>query len=534
MRYGSVCSGIEAATVAWEELGWTPAWFSEIDDFPSRVLAHHFPETPNLGDMLSLPKRVRAGKVEAPELLVGGTPCQAFSLAGMRESLTDARGNLTLAFVELANAIDARRRALGKEPAWVLWENVDGVFTVDDNAFGCFLGALVGRRAPVPEPRGGWTRAGVVAGESRVACWRVLDSQFFGVAQRRRRVFVLARGGARAWSAADALLPITESCCWNPAPRGKAGTRVARAPAGGAHFAGGADTAGALTASAGHHGHSSPRGDGSDTLVPEVTGTLTAPAGKTGWRAGALEAGAGQLVPEPLAFDYRKGGDSRTRMHATPEAPTLQTAGTAAVIAPAVTAKWAKGTGGPAGDEVQNLVTEPIPFDTTQLTHPENRSRPLPGDPAPTLAKEGHAPAIAFSIVPEGGQGADLLATEIDTAPALTAKNEGVPGYDRGVRVVQPVDLQNTRVGGDVAGTLDTSRPSRGGGQAVATGMVVRRLTPRECERLQSFPDDFTLIPGAKDGPRYKALGNSMTVYVMRFIGRAIERVEAAWRAAGT
>ena len=107
--YGSVCSGIEAASVAFQPLGWSPAWFSEIDSFPSELLKQRFPNVKNLGDMTSLPERIRAGEIEAPDLLCGGTPCQAFSVAGKRLSLDDQRGNLTLTFCEIANEIECQR-----------------------------------------------------------------------------------------------------------------------------------------------------------------------------------------------------------------------------------------------------------------------------------------------------------------------------------------------------------------------------------------------------------------------------------------
>ncbi len=192
MRFGSVCSGIEAASVAWHPLGWQAAWLSEIEPFPSAVLKHHYPDVPNLGDMTQLPDRIASGEVEAPDLFCGGTPCQAFSVAGLRKSLDDARGNLSLVFCEIANAIDNRRQDAGLVPGIIFWENVPGVLSTKDNAFGCFIAGLAGEADPVEPPRGKWPNAGVVLGPQRTVAWRVLDAQYFGVAQRRRRVFVVA------------------------------------------------------------------------------------------------------------------------------------------------------------------------------------------------------------------------------------------------------------------------------------------------------------------------------------------------------
>jgi site-specific DNA-cytosine methylase len=196
MRFGSVCSGIEAASVAWHPLGWKAAWLSEIEPFPSAVLAHHYPDVPNLGDMTLLPERILSGEVEAPDVFCGGTPCQAFSVAGLRNSLDDARGNLSLTFVGIANAIDHVRSVRGEPASIVFWENVPGVLSTKDNAFGCFLAGLAGENNPL-EPTGGkWTNAGYVLGPKRAVAWRVLDAQYFGVAQRRKRVFVVASARA--------------------------------------------------------------------------------------------------------------------------------------------------------------------------------------------------------------------------------------------------------------------------------------------------------------------------------------------------
>lgn len=192
MRYLSVCSGIEAASVAWGPLGWQAVAFSEIEPFPSAALTYHYPVVPNLGDMTTIAPRILTGEVEAPDMLVGGTPCQSFSIAGLRKSLADERGNLTLQFVELANAIDQIRTRDGRPPTIIIWENVPGVLSTKDNAFGCFLAGLAGEDCPLEPPGGKWKDAGAVYGPKRAIAWRVLDAQYFGLAQRRRRVFVVA------------------------------------------------------------------------------------------------------------------------------------------------------------------------------------------------------------------------------------------------------------------------------------------------------------------------------------------------------
>jgi DNA (cytosine-5)-methyltransferase 1 len=278
MKYLSICSGIEAASVAFGPLGWKPLAFSEIEAFPRAVLQHHYPDTPLHGDFTEL--KDQPFIVDA-DLLCGGTPCQSFSVAGLRQSLADDRGNLTLQFVLLADAIDHLRHAAGREPAWILWENVPGVFSTNDNAFGAFLGGLVGRTAPIPEPAGGWTGAGVVDGPTRCAAWRILDAQHFGLAQRRKRVFVLARGGAGRWAVADALLPIIEGREWHPAPSRSKGEGVAATITSGAANGGPA------------HGARSGSAKGGN-LIPEVTRPLTAAMG-TKWNGnGDLES---SLIP---------------------------------------------------------------------------------------------------------------------------------------------------------------------------------------------------------------------------------------------
>jgi DNA (cytosine-5)-methyltransferase 1 len=232
MIFGSVCSGIEAVSVAWCRLPIKPAWFSEIEPFPCAVLAHHYPEVPNLGDMTTIKAKVLSGDVVAPDVLVGGTPCQAFSLAGLRGSLDDTRGQLTLEFVRLADAIDDKRN----EPAVILWENVPGVLNTKDNAFGCFLAGLAGEDEELQPAGGKWSNAGCVFGSKRAVAWRILDAQYFGVAQRRRRVFVVAsaRNGfdpAKVLFEFDGLRRDSAPC--REAGKDVAGTLASRTGAGG-------------------------------------------------------------------------------------------------------------------------------------------------------------------------------------------------------------------------------------------------------------------------------------------------------------
>jgi DNA (cytosine-5)-methyltransferase 1 len=188
MRYLSVCSGIEAATVAWHPLGWQPVAFSEIEKFPSQVLAHHYPDVPNVGDMT---KYKEWNLNESIDILVGGTPCQSFSVAGLRKGLDDPRGNLMLTYLAIADRF---------RPKWLVWENVPGVLSSNGGRdFGTFLRAL------------GQLGYGFA--------YRVLDAQYFGVAQRRRRVFVVGYLGD--WRRAAAVLFESESMSGHPAPSRK-------------------------------------------------------------------------------------------------------------------------------------------------------------------------------------------------------------------------------------------------------------------------------------------------------------------------
>jgi DNA (cytosine-5)-methyltransferase 1 len=358
--YGSVCSGIEAASVAWHPLGWRAAFLSEIEPFPRAVLAHHYPDVPLHGDFTT----IQQGDYAAIDVLVGGTPCQSFSVAGLRGGMADERGNLALEYLRLADRL---------RPRWLVWENVPGVLSsAGGRDFGAFLGGL-------GELRYGWA-------------YRVLDAQYFGLAQRRKRVFVV--GCAGDWRGAAAVLFERHSLSRHPAPRREARKGSARGVASGA-----------------------------DWSVRNISQTITSNYGKQ------IDSSDTSLGP--------------------------------------------------------NVVMQPITFHPTQ--------DPISSD------------EVCHSL------GANANAT---AAVAIGSDN------------------YNGRLTGDIATTLATqSGDGVSAGPSVLVGMQVRRLTPRECERLQGFPDDYTQVPHrgkpAADGPRYKALGNSMAVPCMAWIGQRIAAVDA-------
>ena len=189
---GSICSGIEAASVALNPLGFHFEWFSEIATFPSQVLKEKYPDIENLGDMNNIPQKLKDGTLKAPDLICGGTPCQAFSLAGWKNGLNDDRGNLTLKFVDIVEANDEQRLSNGFQQSIVFWENVEGVLTDKTNAFGCFVSSLAGFSDVINLSK--WPNAGLIRGPKRNVAWRVLDAKFFGVPQQRKRLYLLAGG----------------------------------------------------------------------------------------------------------------------------------------------------------------------------------------------------------------------------------------------------------------------------------------------------------------------------------------------------
>jgi DNA (cytosine-5)-methyltransferase 1 len=512
MKYLSICSGIEAASVAFGPLGWKPLAFSEIEAFPRAVLQHHYPDTPLHGDFTEL--KDQPFIVDA-DLLCGGTPCQSFSVAGLRQSLADDRGNLTLQFVLLADAIDHLRSTAGREPAWILWENVPGVFSTNDNAFGSFLGGLCGRDAAIPEPEGGWPSAGVVDGPTRCAAWRVLDAQHFGLAQRRKRVFVLARGGAGRWAVADALLPIIEGSGWHPAPSRSKGEGTARGFETGPSGSRITDLAPTIDCRAKNGPIQNQLGVGVMEVIPEVTRPLTAAMG-TKWNGnGDLESSLIPSVAHTLrgeGFDASEDGTGRG-------IPLI------------------------AADQV-------IPFDARQIHHPANHSNPKAGDPChPLRAVANCEPAVAYRVHGENstamvGNGVAAVAlrgrdggatAELSEIPSSLRASQG--GGDKAHVLAYAIQeravCENANAGPQGKGWQEGvafTMEARHHAQSVSSGMQVRRLTPVECERLQGFPDGYTNIPWrgkpeSPDGPRYKALGNSWAVPCARWIGERIKAI---------
>ena len=427
MKYSTVCSGIGSPESAWSPFGWKQVFCSEIELFPNAVLKTHYPDVPNYGDMTKYKEWPNYGTVE---LICGGTPCQSFSVAGLRKGLDDPRGNLTLVFLGIL---------LKYRPRWMVWENVPGVLSDKTGAFGAFLGGL------------GKLGYGFA--------YRILDAQYAGVPQRRRRVFVVGYFGD--WRRAAAVLFERHSLQRNSPPSRKAGEEItgtigARTKAGGG-LGTGFECSGGLTV------HSL-RGEGFD----------------------ASEDGTGRGTP--------------IIVHGTQDPCTSETA-------------FALGR--------NNGQENAVAMATGQA------NAEILSDLCPTLNCDHEVP-ICF----KGGQGSSSrsLGIGVDCSPCLTSAESG--GNRVPVVALQSVNTpRNKKQNGIGVSESDIMYTCTAKDQhEIFSGTQVRRLTPRECERLQGFPDDYSLVKyrgkPAKDGPRYKAIGNSMAVPVMRWIGERIEMVE--------
>jgi len=498
LQYGSVCSGIEAVSLAWQPLGLQAAWFSEIEPFPCAVLAHHYPDVPNLGDMTQIADKVRAGHVVAPDILVGGTPCQSFSIAGLRRGLDDPRGALTLAYVELANVVDQTRLQSHLPPATLVWENVPGVLSDRSNAFGCLLGALAGESRALEPPGEKWTYAGYVSGPRRRIAWRTVSAQHFGVAQRRRRVFLVASGRddldpAEVLFERDGVLgdPSPGSTPWQDAAR-PAGSGVAAAGSyaglnrsygkvemtfgfGGGNTAGPIDIAACMTARVGTKGDF----EADTLLVQSIAGSISHALNTASNGKGCSEDGTGRGIPI-IAFTAQGcGADAMMEL-----APTLRAAG----VVPAVA--FAQNSRGELRLESGH----------GQIAGALSTGGGKPGQGLPMVL------SVALCGRTEG------LAAELggNLSPALRASSGG---SDKGHVLLPDYEAHFG---------YDRSIPSVGDWSQ----WRVRRLMPLECERLQGMPDNYTLVPYrgklAADAPRYKAIGNSMAVPCVAWLGQRL------------
>jgi DNA (cytosine-5)-methyltransferase 1 len=415
MNYLSVCSGIEAATVAWHDMGWKPIGFSEIEKFPSQLLQHHYPHVTNYGDMT----KFKEWNINEPvNLLVGGTPCQSFSVAGLRKGLEDPRGNLMLTYLGIAEKF---------KPKWLLWENVPGVLSSNGGEdFACLLKGMA-------ELGYGFA-------------YRVLDAQHFGVPQRRRRVFVVGCFGD--WRSAAKVLFESESLSRDITPSRK--------------------------------------------KRKEATSFTTSSFGSYSEGVGTIRANGGDI-----------GGGSEN-LYVPPIAHCLQTTSN----------DYSRADG-------FNMVTQ------VYETHPTDSRVKEMGDVCQTITSRwgtggGNVPiALAGNTIGRqpmnGGNGNGFT----ENGPMYTLTKTDVHGVAFPIswdsELNPNIDKMGTLMRGGQGGRMDG---------VMQTNMKVRRLTPIECERLQGFSDNYTNIKeNCPDGHRYKALGNSMAVPVMKWIGQRINEL---------
>lgn len=491
--YGSVCSGIEAVTLAWHPLGLRAAWFSEIDPFACALLPHHYPRIANLGDMTCIAHQVTRGEVSAPDILVGGTPCQSFSVAGMRKGLDDPRGALTLKYVELANAIDEVRTKAHQPSCITVWENVPGVLSDQDNAFGCFLGALVGEPCALRPAGRSWTNAGCVYGPQRSAAWRVLDAQYFGVAQRRKRVFVVA--SARGDFDSAAVLFERESLRRHPPARSqerqdtaRAAEKCARAPGESGSSEIGPGTSAPLSACFG----------GGKRAAIEHAACLTA-------RGARMDFNTETFVTQSITGEI---SHALTRAHGVTENGYGRGLPVIAASHLRSECSWP--------DE-----NAPLTLAFAQNSRGELRLENGDGHIAGALSAGGGIPGQGLPValsVSLRGRPAGAMAELGDRVAATLRASRG--GSDK-AHALQPFGEAHLHC---------TLRPRAQSADEMAfPTWHVRRLMPIECERLQGMPDHYTQIPfrgeAAADGPRYAAIGNSMAVPCIRWIGRRLVAV---------
>ena len=648
MRFMSLCAGIEAASVAWSPLGFKCIGLAEIEAFPSAVTAHHYPDVPNFGDIARFETWPDDAFAKA-DIIVGGPPCQAFSISGLRKGLNDDRGNLTLTYVKIIDHADRIRKQHQLPPVISLYENVPGLLSDKTGAFGSLLAGLAGEDVQLESPGKRWTDAGCVSGPKRTVAWRTLDAQFFQLAQRRRRVFVVASARER-FDPAAVLLEF-EGLRRDTPPRRETRKDAAADTSPGAeqrrsHWDGDEHPHPTLNQSfnTGAIGYSnqelfSQRGagivgdvttarmvalgeyasddtastlksrdykDATDLVTQPSTGSVSHCLNAGGMlrqdfetetlithalRAGGFDAsedGTGRGTPlVPVHAFYST--ESRCDHFPPPDiSPPLKVGSNGGGQPPAI-AFSAKDHGGDATEDLSPTLRA-MPHQESHANGGGQMAVAMPilevgkrtgistddpraglgigkeGDPMYTL-QAGAQHGVAYPLdlrnavrnpdkhdaVNRQGLG---LGADGDPAPTIsTAFVPGVAAYAFQPRIarngrgdmgdlVNALNAQSGETGkGDaapcvaVADTLGVGGNQTSGfkSEVVAASMAVRRLTPEECESLQGFPQGYTRIPwkmkaagDCPDGPRYRALGNSMAVNVMRWIGERIKASAAA------
>jgi len=468
MNYLSLFSGIEAASVAWQPLGWQPVAFAEIEPFPCAVLAHHYPDVPNLGDVTEITDEQIAA-LGSIDVVVGGSPCQNLSVAGKRAGLAGAQSKL---FHEQVRIFNAARHFCGAR--WLIWENVPGAFSSNQgHDFAVVVGTMAGCRLDVPLD--GWGQEGVALGQHGLLEWAVLDAQWFGLAQRRKRVFAVLDTGN--WQDRPPILLERDSLRGDTAPR-----RAAQK-------------------SAANSTHASADRARRKQAVPEIAMCLNAGA------MGRQDAESETLIPA-MVFQCHGGsvgemGTLRATGNVQSGVPfTLSIHG---AQDPDVLTGSAHILGCNQGQENAICITGDVTHALTCEGFDASEDGTGRGQPI-VAAFQDHGQAdgmslenIVYTLTERGRDGGHALEHRSDgTANALLTPNGGRAGMGVGAIAYGPT--------------------------------VVRRLTPRECERLQGFPDDWTRIAwrgkpaeSCPDSPRYRALGNSMAVPVMHWIGQRID-----------
>jgi DNA (cytosine-5)-methyltransferase 1 len=466
MNYATLCSGIEAPSMGWHGLGWNPMFFSEIEPFPKAVLKHHYPNVPDHGDMTKYKEWPNDRPID---LICAGTPCQSFSVAGLRKGIEDPRGNLTLTFLGVLERY---------RPTWVVWENVPGVLSDGTNAFGQFIAGL----------------SELGYGVS----WRVLDAQYFGVAQRRRRVFVV--GCLGNWRAAASVLFESNCLSGDSAPSREKRQRVTGTTQKSVGRNGEADVAGTLCARDYKGVTTDSLDDGKLVILNDQGGSV-------------MNIETDDISPtlrrethrhEPIVFEPRSP-DGVPRIHDN-ISPTLNTMG---------------------GGQREPCVSYSIQGNIIDRSDTAGANgKGVKEEQAFTLNTiDRHAVAHTFKIRSgcEGGGKGDLgqdeAAFTLDTTQSQNLMHTTI-GFDQEINAKE--ELMGTMTRGGQGGRMD----------GVYHQTAIRRLTPIECERLQGFPDNYTQIPyrnkpphQCPDGPRYKALGNSMAVPVLKWIGERINEI---------